>query len=112
MALVPTVTDIQMIQGQAGEKKRVLGTLAFDNLYQTNGMSLINSKLGLDTVNAINIFSTAGYVFEYVASTKKVKAYNVAAVAGNTGAAALAEVAVNTDLSAINTVAFEAFGNG
>lgn len=111
MALVPTVTDVAIISGGSTEKKRIVGTLAFDNLYQTNGMSLLNSKLGVDSVSMIAIAPTSGYVFEYVVSTKKVKAYYVP-TGTNASAAALGEVAVNTDLSALNTVAFECFGNG
>jgi hypothetical protein len=110
MALVPTVTGVTTVSDQAGTKKRVLGTVAFDNLYQTNGMSLINSKIGLTTVDQMFVYPASGYVFEYVGSTKKVKAYYVP-TGTNASAAALGEVALNTDLSALNTVPFEAFGS-
>ena len=110
MALVPTITGVTTIADQAGTKKRVIGSVAFDNLYQTNGMSCINSKLGLTTVDQLFVYPSAGYVFEWKGATTKIKAYWVP-TGTNAAAAVLGEVTVNTDLSALTAVAFEAFGS-
>jgi hypothetical protein len=109
MALVPTVTSNTIVPDQAGTMKRVLGTLAFDNLYQTNGMSLPLTKLGLTTCTQMWVGTSSGYVFQYVVATSKVKAYYVP-TGTNATAAALGECAVNTDLSALTAVPFEGFG--
>ena len=109
MALVPTVVSTAVQQINSGTSKRVLGTLAFDNLYQTNGMSLPLTKLGLDSCSQISVYPQSGYVFEYLPATKKVKAYYVP-TGTNASAAALGEVALNTDLSALTATPFEAFG--
>jgi hypothetical protein len=110
MALVATVTGVTTISDQAGTKKRALGTVAFDNKYQTNGMSIINSQIGLTTVDMLFVYPSAGYVFEYISSTKKIKAYWVP-TGTNAAAAVLGEVALNTDMSALTAVPFEAFGS-
>lgn len=110
MAFVVTIGDQQIIQNNSGAKKRVIGTMAFDNSYATNGEVLLNSQLGLDTVNQMAVYPSAGYVFEYIQSTGKVKAYYVP-TGTNAAAAALGEVAANTNLAALNLVAFEAFGS-
>jgi hypothetical protein len=107
MALVVTKTDEARTQGQFRDTKRVTGTIAFDSSYPTNGELLQNSQLGLDTVTGVLVYPTSGYVFEYVSSTKKIKAYQDNAVAA---AAPLGEVANTTDLSALTAVSFEALG--
>lgn len=112
MALVATINSSGVAYREASigkTKKIVKGTLAFDNLYQTNGMTLLNSQVGLKTVEQLDVLAASGYEFQYIGSTGKIKAYYVP-TGTNASAAALGEVAVNTDLSALNAVPFVAEG--
>ncbi len=110
MSLVATLTNKSRVQDRVGDKSICRGTFAFDNLYQTNGMTVNLAQMGLEVVNQMHVLPNAGYVFQYVAATGKVKAFWSAVVAGNNAAQVLAEVTVNTDLSALTAVGFEAWG--
>lgn len=108
MALIGTLVSKSRVQDRIGDRVIARGTLAFDNAYPTNGEALNLAQIGLTSVVSMNIAPTAGYVFEYVVSTGKVKAYWVP-TGTNAAAAALGEVAANTDLSALTAVPFEAW---
>lgn len=70
--------------------------------YATNGIAVSAAQCGLGTVESVVIDPAGGYVFEYVASTGKVKAYWSAAVAATpAAAAALAEVDTATNLAGV-----------
>lgn len=86
-------------------KKTVGGSLAFDNAYPTNGYAVLNSALGLKTVDLVDIPPTGAYIFAYNPTTSKIRCYGGAG-AGN----ALVEVSANTDLSTYNAVVFSASG--
>lgn len=53
------------------------GTSGTGNLgtYATNGVAVSAAQLGLGTIYSFTIDPASGYIFEYVASTGKVKAY-------------------------------------
>lgn len=107
MALVATLGEkIRLGDGQ--DKWYARGTLAFDNSYPTNGEALILSQVGLKSINVLDVHPTAGFVFSWDGTNKKVKAF-YADYSTNTDGA-LIEVANATDLSALNAVPFEAIG--
>ncbi len=87
-----------------GNKRQTLGT---GNLgtYATAGIAVSAAQVGLGVINSLIINPAAGYVFEYLPSTGKVKAYWTGAATS----AVLAEVDTNTALSAI-TFTFVAEG--
>ena len=65
-----------------GAFKVVFGTMAFDADYQTGGLAISSGELGLNYIQQIIIPPIAGYVFDYVEGTQKVKAFD--SVAGGT----------------------------
>lgn len=84
-----------------GSRRQTLGT---GNLgtYATNGIAVSAGQVGLGGIQSLVIDPAGGYVFEYVASTGKVKAYDQTDPADTGGAdIALAEVATSTSLAAI-----------
>lgn len=65
--------------------------------YATAGIAVSAAQVGLGTINSLVIDPAGGYVFEYVASTGKVKAYWTGAGLS----AVLAEVTTATALSGV-----------
>lgn len=101
MALVATVSRV--LKNTDGTKK-VIGTLAFDSSYPTNGEDY-SSTLGND-VMSLQIHSFSGYTFHPDYANKKIKVY--VGDNDNAGDAPGAEVANTTNLAALSAVPFEA----
>lgn len=94
------------ILSMSGDVKVVLGTVTFSGSYATGGetVDLPASWGGVKSVIAMFLNPTGGYVFEYVDSTKKVKAYRQTAATS-----ALVEVAAAVNVGAVGAVPFVAF---
>lgn len=99
--LVATVNHIERVQGQFGPKTVVVGTLAFDASYPTGGESLLNTQIGLTTIDQLQVLPTDGKSFFYDSSTSKVKVFTAAST----------EAANASDQSSLATVPFEAIGS-
>ena len=104
----PSLTDSGRLEGKFGPVSVKNGTLAFDSSYPTNGEAFLASQVGLSTINQLDILPYNGYVFQYIASTAKVKVYYADYTANASGA--LIEVANTTDLSALTAVPYRAYG--
>jgi hypothetical protein len=102
MASTISLTGDWMIS--IGNRRQTVGT---GNLgtYATAGIAVSAAQLGLGSITSFLPRPAGGYVFEYVASTGKVKAYWTGAATS----AVLAEVDTSTNLSSI-TFAFTAEG--
>jgi hypothetical protein len=87
--------------------RTVVANVLLDNSYPTGGYTLSAATLGMQGVASLTAHPTAGYVFEYIQSTGKLKAFRDATPAA---AAPLPEVANATDLSAV-TVRVTAHGS-
>lgn len=96
-----TVAPVADGQNIAGNRRQVVVRLTFDSSYPTGGEAIAAADLGLSRIDALFIQPTSGYVFEYVASTGKIKAYLT-----GTSAAVLDEVANATNLSTVTATAF------
>lgn len=80
-------------------RNRQFGTLNLGSSYATGGVAVSPQLLGLSNqINHLSVHPSGGYVFEWVPSTGKVKAY----VTGAALSGVLAEVANAANLSAIN----------
>lgn len=90
-----------------GNKRAVVGTIAFDSSYPTGGESLTAANIGLGVIDHMTIEPKGGYVFEYDYANKKVLAYVEEAVAAG---GPLLEVANAVDLAAVTGVKFRAVG--
>ena len=85
------------------------GTGNLGNPYASGGIAVSASQVGLGVIDELIVMPAAGYVFEYVPSTGKVKAYDQTDPANAGGAdIALAEVGA-VDLSGV-TFRFVAIG--
>lgn len=97
-------TSPAFVKGSA--KELWFGTLAMDDSYPTNGEAWdANAQSGLRSVDAVFIQTMGGYTFEYVpsatAASRKIKVYWVDTTVDG---AAMAEVANETDISALTAV--------
>lgn len=94
MAATLSLTGDWMIS--IGNRNQTSGT---GNLgtYATNGIAVTAAQCGLGTITSLVIDPAAGYVFEYVASTGKVKAYWTGAGLS----AVLAEITNSTNLAGV-----------
>jgi len=101
--LAVSVTDVDKGSTQ-GNTNFSVGKVTFDSSYPTNGEALVPADCRLTRIDYMIIAPSAGYVFEYVVSTNKVKAYW-----SGTAGAVMAEVTNATDLSAVSAY-FIAFG--
>jgi len=72
-----------------GNRMQTLGTGNL-GVYATNGVAVTAAQLGLGEIDDLIIEPAGGYVFEYVKTTGKVKAYNATA----TGTIAVTDGAV------------------
>src|SRR5688572_11065618 len=72
MASTITLTGDWMVS--MGNRRQTSGT---GNLgtYSTNGIAVTAAQVGLGRIDSLVIDPAGGYIFEYVASTGKVKAY-------------------------------------
>lgn len=61
-----------------GNKRQTSGTGNL-GVYATDGVAVSAAQLGLGRIDSLVIDPAGGYIFEYVASTGKVKAYSSAA---------------------------------
>jgi hypothetical protein len=79
-----------------GNRRQTKGT---GNLgtYATGGIAVTANQVGLGVLESLSVRPAGGYVFEYVPSTAKIKAYWT----GATTSAVLAEVDTSTNLSSI-----------
>ncbi len=93
--------------GHMGDKRAVMGTIAFDSSYPTGGEAITEEALGLVSAEMVIIPSFGGYTFTWDATNSKVIAYWVDTT---TDGAALAQVADTTDLSALTAVPYLAIG--
>lgn len=57
-----------------GNKRATSGTINL-GIYATNGVAVSAAQVGLGVIDRLDIQPTGGYVFEYIPSTGKVKAY-------------------------------------
>lgn len=84
-----------------GNRRMVHATGNLGNPYATGGIAVAASQFGLGQLEALVIEAAGGYVFEWVASTGKIKAYDQKDPAAAGGAdIALPEVGA-IDLSGI-----------
>lgn len=68
---------------QAGSVE-VSAKVTFDSSYATGGEALTPADLGLTTLDAVNVYPSGGYLFDYDYTAKKLKAlYPTAASAGS-----------------------------
>jgi len=67
-----------------GNVRQATGTITFDDSYPTNGESISASAIGLRNIEQLEVFTAGGYIFEYVASTGKIKAYAAGGQAAHT----------------------------
>lgn len=81
MASTITLSGDWMIS--LGNRRETSGT---GNLgtYATNGIAVTPAQLGLGTIYSFVIDPAGGYIFEYVASTGKVKAYTPGGITAHT----------------------------
>lgn len=91
-----------------GDQKVVIGTIAFDSSYPTNGEAYTAATFGLKTLSGLFVFPYGGLTFEPIVSALKIKARWVDT---STDGAVLAEVVNTTDISAADLVPFIAFGS-
>lgn len=80
------------------------GTIAFDSAYATGGEAITFG--GIATPVAVVLPIASGYAFEYVVSTKKIKAYGCSSGAS----APMNELSAGTDLSGLSQVPYITFG--
>jgi len=84
-----------------GAKRATRGSGNLGNPYASGGIAVTPAQVGLGVLEDLNVQPTSGYVFEYVPSTGKVKAYDQKDPAAAGGAdIALPEVGA-IDLSAV-----------
>lgn len=87
-------------------RNRKYGTLSLGSSYATGGVAVTPQQLGFsNTIEHLQVAPSAGYLFEWIPASNKVKAY----VTGSALSGVLAEAANATNLSAI-TPRFEAVG--
>lgn len=86
----------------AGGSVTKTATITFDSSYPTGGEAVTAANFGLSRILSLTLAPNIGYVFEYVPSTSKIKAYWVDTT---TDGAPLAEV---VDTTSMATAAFEA----
>lgn len=112
MALTKSQTKEFIVGAHDGKQLVIeIGTVAFDNSYPTNGEAVTFGTNMREPLGAV-LAPTAGYVFEYDAANKKIKAFRQKDPAAAGGAdIALPEVGNTTDLSALTAVPFFAWGN-
>jgi hypothetical protein len=81
-----------------GVLRTTLCDIVLDNSYPTGGYSIPTAAVGLDTIEALEVFGGGGgYVYDFNPVTDKLKIYwTGAAVSG-----VLAEVTAATNLSAV-----------
>lgn len=78
------------------------GTISLGT-YATNGVAITTKNLELTRIDDLDIQPSAGYIFEYVPSTGKIKAYRQKDPAATGGAdIPLPEVANAVDLSGVS----------
>ena len=97
MASTVTIDSGQDGRGSGGDKFVRRGKMNL-GVYATNGVAVTAAQLELVAVNDLQVQPAGGYVFEYVKSTGKVKAYVEEAVAAG---GPLLELANTTDITAI-----------
>lgn len=95
------VSVSEIVTNVEGALRTKTVNVTFDSSYPTGGEAFSTSDLGFGTVFYVEVLPTAGYVFEYVASTGKIKAYWVDTT---TDGAAMAEVANTTNLSTVTAI--------
>lgn len=91
-----------------GDKKVVIGTLAFDSSYPSDGEAYTAALFGLKTIDRLSVDPSGGIVFEPIPADLKIKAYWVDT---STDGAVMAEVADTTDISAVTAAPFIAYGS-
>ena len=109
MAIVFTPSKRFDIDSQFGQKKKIIGTVAFDSSHAGAGETLVKSQVGLSTIDYLEILpfsiSDAGYV--PIADLTN----NIVDVYMSKGSAGGLVVASGVDLSAATAVPFMAFGD-
>ena len=103
--IAPDNTGMNLVRNVGMQLRTLLGSVSFDNSYPTGGIDFDMSNYFPKGVLGVIVSPQDGYVFEYDKTAKKIKAYAVGAEAG-----AMAEVANETDLSAVTNVSFIALG--
>lgn len=94
MASTMTLSGDWLISMGSRTQTRGTGNLG---TYATNGIAVSAAQVGLGTIDSLVVDPAGGYVFEYVASTGKVKAYWTGAATS----AVLAEVDNETNLAGV-----------
>ena len=102
------VTAALTTQTVVGDLRTVIGTVAFDSSYPTNGEALTAATLGLQDLRFVHFSANSGYVFEYDYTNSKVKVYY--GDNNNASDGPLIEVPNTTDLSALSAVKYIALG--
>lgn len=82
MASTITLTGDWLVS--LGNRRQTSGTGNL-GVYATDGVAITPNQVGLGTIHSLVIDPAGGYIFEYVASTGKVKAYSNAASVTATG---------------------------
>lgn len=85
--------------------------MAFDSSYPTGGEAMLAADYG-SIINPIAVlfFPAQGVIFEYVASTRKVKAYGVDPAAAGGAVVAFPEIASTGSLAACTAVPYIVIG--
>ena len=80
MALVVTL-DSAMPYLSLGNLRGILGTMAFDSSYPTNGEDITAAQLGLSRIDDLRVYPSNGYAFTFDKTNLKVLAYRTGATA-------------------------------
>lgn len=96
-----TITEVEP-RNPMGSYWEHIVDVTFDTSYPTGGEALSSptSSIGMTDVLAVTASPAAGFVFEYIKATDKLKAYWVDTTVDG---AALAEVPNGTDLHTVTT---------
>ena len=58
-----------------GNAFMVVADITLDDSYPTGGEAFDSKSIGLNVIHGMMVYPSGGYLFEYVHSTKKIKAY-------------------------------------
>lgn len=99
--VVTTPTTAEPAESLSGDLRVVVGDYTFSSSYTTGGevLDLAAAFGAVRGIVAVRVPPAGGYTFEYVAATKKLKAYTTAG----------AEVAAATNLSTLGAIRYVAY---
>jgi hypothetical protein len=100
------VANVNQLEQLSGGVKMITAAVTLDTAYPTGGSAGLAGLLGLQSVNAIDVIVSTGFIVDYIVATDKLQVFN----SGGGGAGTKAtEVANATNLSAA-VVQILAFG--